>query len=135
MRTAAPAQPVSANMLHRLVGVTLVCAAFMAVLLEDTDPKAAHAKSREFAELIAEARTKTIKAAPAETDFIFTDEEEDDGKSALAPDESGADESADEPANTTTTPQTQVTAGSGETLTGPPLPSERGLPGMPIPIN
>jgi len=85
MRTAAPAQPVSTNMLHRLIGVTLVCAAFMAVLLEDTDPKATHARSREFAELIAEARTKTIKAAPAETDFIFTDEEEDERQKRPGP--------------------------------------------------
>lgn len=133
MRTAAPTQPVSTNMLHRLIGVTLVCAAFMAMLLEDTDPKATHARSREFAELIAEARTKASKAKPAEADFVFSEEE--GGENVLAPDESSADETADDPAIIINTPQKQSQSGSSETVTGPPLPSERGLPGMPIPIN
>lgn len=132
MTTTARTPSLSTSSLHRIVGATLLCAVLVAALLEDTDPKAAQAAGRSFTEQIAEARTRT-KASPAANDalsFIFSDDE------AETPDidtvSLAASMGEDPAAAARKTPPAPSQAAA---VTGPPLPTERNLPAMPVPVS
>lgn len=124
--------PVTTNMLHRLVGVTLACAALMAVLIEDTGPTATKVAGRAFAEQIEEARARTQASMAAGQAAVFSYEDEPAPESNLA--EPDADANADTAADGSAQKQTKL-AETTDTIPGPPLPTERNLPGRPMPVD